>query len=1278
MHAGWKCHKVFASLALLALLLAPAAFADAWLTVTPAGAPGLKEVVPESWPELRVADAGPDGFQVAVKLEGLVVKPQKSELGEFLSLTLPEGAVAGEIGTPGIPVLRRLFVALPGAEVSARVRTGPAYVADESALGMPVRLAPVQPPVEKRPGAGKSMPFEFDAAAYRANRDCAPQRVTLREVGKVREQRLFLLEIWPVSYNPGIGRLTYWTDLVVDVEMSGGTSGRSDVASAQGLERVVLNPSLVPERTGRGSNNYLIVVAEAYAVGITDFVNFKQSQGFNVITYTVPPGTTSTTIKNYIQSLWGGLGSPEYILIVGDTDTVPCWTGSGTGSPSTDLNYACVSGSDYLPDIAIGRFSVRSPEQLQNIVQKTIDLETGAWGDPEYAERACFMASVDNYLITEGTHNYVINTHLAPVGIECAKLYQVSYGATTQDVRNSFNGGVVYGVYSGHGGSTSWADGPPFSQTDVRNLYNVQMYPLVLSFACDTGDYKNYDECFTETWLREGGKGAAAIYGASVSSYWTEDDILEKRFFDVVYDDVNPIREVSPAWQASFLLYYAHFGDSSTTRRYMEMYNLMGDPSLRIPEPGGGADMPVQPGGNLQTEGVAGGPFVPDSQLYTLGNNTDAPLDYTVSTAATWVEIINGTGTIPVGDSAEVTVTLGVEAYTLGQGHYEAVVDFVNESTHDGDTTRMVILDVGRTIIDVGPPYGLQTGGPTGGPFTGSVTYTVTSLRPTPVTVEVAADAPWIAIDDSAAPASFVLSGTGATQDVVVSIDPAAELLDVGLYTGNVTFTNLTSGEGDTARSVLLEVGRVLYVPLDVPQPISDYTSTISHIQIADAYCVGDVDVEVDITHTFIGDLTVELTSPAGVTVRLHNRTGGSTNNLVTTYDEPDGTLPDGPGSLADFSYAGVTGTWTLTVHDHAGSDQGTLNSWALRIVPLGETCPPIADDIAVTIPEMQTADIALSGTSLHGLPLTYIITSLPAHGTLRDPAAGIIPTVPYALALEGHVVSFDPAGLYSGPDGFTYKVNDGQDSAIATVAITVGGPQPVHVFNLDTSPGWTTQGLWQFGVPTGQSGSAGGPDPTSGHTGSNVYGYNLNGGYSNNMPETYLITTPLDCVGVTDVELRFWKWLGIESSTWDHAHVAVSNNGTNWVTVWEHTGGSFTDTAWSQMVFDISEVADDQPTVYVRWCMGPTDGSVTYCGWNIDDIEIWGLVPFQGLRGDLNCDGLLNAFDIDPFVLALTDPAAYAAAYPNCDFILADINGDGLVNAFDIDPFVQLLTGGG
>jgi len=61
---------------------------------------------------------------------------------------------------------------------------------------------------------------------------------------------------------------------------------------------------------------------------------------------------------------------------------------------------------------------------------------------------------------------------------------------------------------------------------------------------------------------------------------------------------------------------------------------------------------------------------------------------------------------------------------------------------------------------------------------------------------------------------------------------------------------------------------------------------------------------------------------------------------------------------------------------------------------------------------------------------------------------------------------------------------------------------------------------------------------------------------------------------------------------------------------------------------------------------------------------------------GDTNCDGVVNTFDIDPFVLALTSPAEYLAVHPGCPIGNADANGDGSINAFDIDAFVQLLLG--
>ena len=226
----------------------------------------------------------------------------------------------------------------------------------------------------------------------------------------------------------------------------------------------------------------------------------------------------------------------------------------------------------------------------------------------------------------------------------------------------------------------------------------------------------------------------------------------------------------------------------------------------------------------------------------------------------------------------------------------------------------------------------------------------------------------------------------------------------------------------------------------------------------------------------------------------------------------------------------------------------------------------------------------------------------------------------------------------------------------------------------MNISPGWTTQPQWAFGVPTGGGGQQGCPDPTGGHTGSNVYGYNLNGAYEPSMTEKYLTTPALNLTGFTSTRLAFWRWLGVEDPTWDHAKVQVSVNGTSWTTVWENTG-TIADGAWVYQEINIASIADNHAAVYIRWVMGPSDSLYQYCGWNIDDVQITGIAPVG--MGDLNCDGVLNMSDIGPFALALIDPAGYAVSYPECTQFLADINEDGQRDGRDIQEFVTALLGG-
>jgi hypothetical protein len=157
---------------------------------------------------------------------------------------------------------------------------------------------------------------------------------------------------------------------------------------------------------------------------------------------------------------------------------------------------------------------------------------------------------------------------------------------------------------------------------------------------------------------------------------------------------------------------------------------------------------------------------------------------------------------------------------------------------------------------------------------------------------------------------------------------------------------------------------------------------------------------------------------------------------------------------------------------------------------------------------------------------------------------------------------------------------------------------------------------------------------------------------------------------------IRYARWIYCDDvlpPSQDLLNVQLSSDGgTNWVTA-EHVSGSG---GWVENEICVSDFVPLTSNVHIRFSIADTpNNSVTECG--VDAVVVYDLYcpPSGGLPGDLNCDGAVNGYDIDPFVLALTDPTAYGTAFPGCDYMLADINGDGAVNGYDIDPFVSLLV---
>ena len=207
------------------------------------------------------------------------------------------------------------------------------------------------------------------------------------------------------------------------------------------------------------------------------------------------------------------------------------------------------------------------------------------------------------------------------------------------------------------------------------------------------------------------------------------------------------------------------------------------------------------------------------------------------------------------------------------------------------------------------------------------------------------------------------------------------------------------------------------------------------------------------------------------------------------------------------------------------------------------------------------------------------------------------------------------PNGVYNGTLGLV-NLTDGDGDTQRDLRLTVGLPSLQQRFTLDTDPGWTTDAGWAFGVPAGLGGQYGEPDPTAGYTGANVYGFELGGDYPNSMPVRHLTSEAIDCSMLGGVVVKFQRWLNVEQPAYDHASFSVSNDGISFTQVWAN-GGEITDAAWTQVLYDISAVADGQATVYLRWTMGTTDSSWQYSGWNIDDVEIWGLANPLSAAGD-------------------------------------------------------------
>ena len=336
-------------------------------------------------------------------------------------------------------------------------------------------------------------------------------------------------------------------------------------------------------------------------------------------------------------------------------------------------------------------------------------------------------------------------------------------------------------------------------------------------------------------------------------------------------------------------------------------------------------------------------------------------------------------------------------------------------------------------------------------------------------------------------------------------------------------------------------------------------------------------------------------------------------------------------GSIGQFFISG-----TIVPRPVADSSSPTAYLSSADILSAGGATHEYAviykDNEGIDISTVDSLDVRVTGPNGYNQPALLVSVDSATDGTLR--------TAVYRISAPGgtwdRVNDLGTYNVWIEPDQVTDINGLAVDQKWAG-DFFCNIPQ-LHHDAMDTDPGYSLQGAWwAYGTPVGTAG-----DPTD----RNVIGYNntadIDGGcYPNNMGSTEWAVTPaIDCTGWSSVDLYFKYFIGAQKDDW--VFIEISNDGTSWTPLLQ--GDNIVTPVWTLAGVDVSAYAAGQPTVYVRFGMGPTSRARNDFGFNIDEVMLEGSLHWDKTRPEASA----NTHDITTgggtayeFTVTVTDDAA-------------------------------------
>ncbi len=507
---------------------------------------------------VRIQDFGDREIRQYV-VDGIRVEPRLTGSRLFNHVKLEGISDTGlqyELGAPDVPVIRFDVLADQASDI---IITTWQHKSNER-FQVP-DLVPVYESAPKIPGA---QPRFTTAPGRRAH---FPP-FSVERVGSVRVQGLFRVTLRPLTHSENLQTLVLRRSYAVEIFKK------------------------PPPRPVRPRDGLLFVVGARYkdSPSLQAYMRLRAQQGLDVASM-VLEGEDPKELRDLIRMQYQINPHLKYLVIVGDLEDVPAPEGVTLDSGVTDHYYACVDTEDYVsdiqtPDLKVGRFSVTSEDELAAVLRKYTRYARGEFRTLDWLTQLSFLATDDQWEIAETTHNYAIDTYTSlrgyrgsfPEGTQAGgdRLYAITHRAEHADVLAALTQGRSIINYSGHGATTFW-DAPRLTQPDVRALDGGSL-PFVVSNACITSDFR-LAESFGETWQRQEW-GASMFWGSMDSTYWDEDDVLERAMYDAIFRDNKLVFGDLTHYALSRVA--THYGGQGRSSYYWETYHMFGDPSLSL------------------------------------------------------------------------------------------------------------------------------------------------------------------------------------------------------------------------------------------------------------------------------------------------------------------------------------------------------------------------------------------------------------------------------------------------------------------------------------------------------------------------------------------------------------------------------------------------------------------------------------------------------------------------------------------------------------------------